>query len=45
MTEQPTPYRPNAKLKRIETGFESLIFNSRWLMAPSISVSSSASRC
>src|ERR1700704_329699 len=34
MTEQPAPYRPNPKLKRIETGFESLIFNSRWLMAP-----------
>jgi len=34
MTEQPVPYRPNPKLKRIETGFESLIFNSRWLMAP-----------
>ncbi len=34
MTEQPTPYRPNPRLKRVETGFESLIFNSRWLMAP-----------
>src|SRR5437667_11301747 len=34
MTEQPTPYRPNPALKRIEDGFESLIFNSRWLMAP-----------
>jgi uncharacterized protein (TIGR00645 family) len=34
MTEQPAPYRPNPKLKRIENGFESLIFNSRWLMAP-----------
>src|SRR3981081_1939269 len=34
MTEQPAPYRPNPKLKRIEKGLESLIFNSRWLMAP-----------
>ena len=34
MTEQPAPYRPNPKLKRIENSFESLIFNSRWLMAP-----------
>src|ERR1700719_2204687 len=34
MTDQPAPYRPNATLKRVETGFESLIFNSRWLMAP-----------
>ncbi len=34
MTEQPAPYRPNPTLKRIEDGFESLIFNSRWLMAP-----------
>jgi uncharacterized membrane protein YqhA len=34
MSEQPAPYRPNPALKRVETGFESLIFNSRWLMAP-----------
>ena len=34
MTEQPAPYRPNPTMKRIEDGFESLIFNSRWLMAP-----------
>ena len=34
MTEQPAPYRPNPKLKRIESGFEGVIFNSRWLMAP-----------
>jgi uncharacterized protein (TIGR00645 family) len=34
MSEQPQPYRPNPKLKRIELGLESLIFNSRWLMAP-----------
>src|ERR1700753_2639190 len=34
MSEQPAPYRPNPRLKRIEDGFESLIFNSRWLMAP-----------
>ena len=34
MTEQPETYRPNPTLKRVEGGFESLIFNSRWLMAP-----------
>src|SRR6201991_1147311 len=36
MTEQPAPssYQPNPKLKKIEHGFESLLFNSRWLMAP-----------
>ena len=34
MTDQPAPYRPNPTLKRVEKGFESLIFNSRWLMAP-----------
>ena len=34
MTEQPAPYRSNPKLKRVEAGIESLIFNSRWLMAP-----------
>jgi uncharacterized protein (TIGR00645 family) len=34
MSEQPAPYRPNRTLKRVETGFENLIFNSRWLMAP-----------
>src|SRR5437879_12695454 len=34
MTEQPAPYRPNPQLKRVERGFESAIFNSRWLMAP-----------
>jgi len=34
MTEQPAPYRPNPTAKRVERGFESLIFNSRWLMAP-----------
>ena len=34
MTEQPAPYRPNPTLKRVERGFESLLFNSRWLMAP-----------
>src|SRR6202035_394939 len=34
MTEQPAPHRPNPMLKRLEHGFESLIFNSRWLMAP-----------
>src|SRR6202000_121417 len=34
MTEQPAPYRPNPTLKRVERGFEGLLFNSRWLMAP-----------
>ena len=34
MTEQPASYQPNPKLKRVERGFESVIFNSRWLMAP-----------
>jgi len=34
MTEEPAPYQPNPKLKRVERGFESVIFNSRWLMAP-----------
>jgi uncharacterized protein (TIGR00645 family) len=34
MTEQPAPYRPNPQLKRVERGFEIVIFNSRWLMAP-----------
>ena len=34
MTEQPASYKPNPKLKRVEHAFESVIFNSRWLMAP-----------
>src|SRR5437762_2369001 len=34
MSEQPAPYRANPTLKRVESGLESLIFNSRWLMAP-----------
>src|SRR5436190_13224975 len=34
MTEQPAPYRPNPQLKRVERGFESMLFNSCWLMAP-----------
>ena len=34
MTDQPAPYRPNPTLKRIENGLESVLFNSRWLMAP-----------
>ena len=33
-TEQPASYKPNPKLKRVENAFESLLFNSRWLMAP-----------
>ena len=34
MTEQSAPHRPDPSLKRAERGFEGLIFNSRWLMAP-----------
>ena len=34
MTEPPAPYRPNPVAKRVENGLESLLFNSRWLMAP-----------
>src|SRR5258706_8861509 len=34
MTEQRAPYRPNQTLKRVENGLESVLFNSRWLMAP-----------
>ena len=34
MTEQPAPYQPNPSLKRVERGFERMLFNSRWLMAP-----------
>ena len=33
MTEQPAPHRPNP-VSASSAGFESLIFNSRWLMAP-----------
>src|SRR6202521_2196198 len=34
MTEPPAPYRPNPTLRRLENGVESVLFNSRWLMAP-----------
>jgi uncharacterized protein (TIGR00645 family) len=34
MTEQPAPYKPNPSLKRVENALESVLFNSRWLMAP-----------
>ena len=34
MSEQPAPYRPNPALKRVENALESVLFNSRWLMAP-----------
>ena len=34
MSEQPAPYRPNPRLKRVEHGLESVLFNSRWLLAP-----------
>ncbi|MBN9596126.1 MAG: TIGR00645 family protein [Afipia sp.] len=30
----PAPYRPNSALKRAEVAFETVLFNSRWLMAP-----------
>jgi uncharacterized protein (TIGR00645 family) len=34
MSEQPAPDRPSPPLKRVEHGLESLLFNSRWLLAP-----------
>jgi uncharacterized protein (TIGR00645 family) len=34
MTEPPAPYQANPSLKRVERGFEGVLFNSRWLMAP-----------
>ena len=34
MTEQPAPDRPTPMLKRLEHGIETVLFNSRWLMAP-----------
>ncbi|NOJ50561.1 TIGR00645 family protein [Bradyrhizobium archetypum] len=34
MTEQSASDRTDPNLKRMERGFEGLIFNSRWLMAP-----------
>src|ERR1700734_2436340 len=34
MSDLPPPYRPNPTLKRVEHGFESILFNGRWLMAP-----------
>jgi uncharacterized protein (TIGR00645 family) len=34
MTEQPAPDRPKPHLKRVEHGLESVLFNSRWLLAP-----------
>jgi uncharacterized protein (TIGR00645 family) len=34
MSEQPAPYRPHPSLQRIKRGLESVLFNSRWLMAP-----------
>jgi hypothetical protein len=44
MSEQPASYQPNPHAKRVARGFESLIFNSRWLMAVYFG-SSSALRC
>jgi uncharacterized protein (TIGR00645 family) len=34
MSEQPAPPRPTPPLKRVEHGLESVLFNSRWLLAP-----------
>jgi uncharacterized protein (TIGR00645 family) len=34
MTELPAPSRPKPMLKRLEHGIETVLFNSRWLMAP-----------
>jgi uncharacterized protein (TIGR00645 family) len=34
MTEQPAPYRPNPYMNGLKKGLESVLFNSRWLMAP-----------
>jgi uncharacterized protein (TIGR00645 family) len=34
MTEQPAPHRDQPSLKRAERVLESVLFNSRWLMAP-----------
>lgn len=34
MTEEPAPYKPNPAMKRAEGMLESVLFNSRWLMAP-----------
>jgi len=34
MSEQPAPDRPKPHLKRVEHGLESVLFNSRWLLAP-----------
>src|ERR1700677_1618800 len=34
MTEQPASSKPTPMLKHVETGMESVLFNSRWLMAP-----------
>jgi uncharacterized protein (TIGR00645 family) len=34
MSEQPAPARPKPVMKSIGRGFESVLFSSRWLMAP-----------
>ncbi|MFC0240586.1 TIGR00645 family protein [Rhodopseudomonas telluris] len=34
MTDQPDPTPSPSSAKRVERGFETLLFNSRWLMAP-----------
>jgi uncharacterized protein (TIGR00645 family) len=34
MADQPDKYRPNPSLKRAEHVLETVLFNSRWLMAP-----------
>lgn len=32
--DRPQRYRPNPRLKRAENAFETVLFNSRWIMAP-----------
>src|SRR5215468_8521960 len=34
MTDQAAPARPSSPRRRIQRGFEGVLFNSRWLMAP-----------
>jgi uncharacterized protein (TIGR00645 family) len=34
MTDEPASYKQNPTLKRVENAFETVLFNSRWLMAP-----------
>jgi len=34
MTDQPKPPKPRSSTNAVERGFETVLFNSRWLMAP-----------